>query len=309
MAQRTGLSPHVIRVWERRYDAVTPERSPNGYRQYTEADIDRLRGLRELTDAGHAIGDIAGLDDDDLAELLDQHRAVAGPPRDTRLSDRVAGLDQGAPSELTVPVARASVDRAMRSWDVGRLTAVLREAAVRLPLDTFLEDVLLDLLRGIGHEWKAGRLTPGREHMVSAAVPGILDWVADRLPDSEPDAPLAVFATPTGTRHDFGARIASLVARDAGWQTLFLGGDLPAIEIARAGKENEAKLVGLSVVHPEDDPVIRAEMERLADELNGTIELVVGGAAASSYAATLTERGAEIVGSLADLRGRFDDAA
>lgn len=309
VSEKTGLSPHVIRVWERRYDAVTPQRSPNGYRQYTEADIDRLRCLRELTEAGHAIGDVAGLGDDALAELLDQHRAVAGPPRGVRLSDADAGLEEGAPSELTVPVARASVDRAMRSWDAGRLTAVLREAAVRLPLDIFLEEVLIDLLHGIGHEWEAGRLRPGREHMVSAALPGILDWTADRLPESEPDAPLAVFATPAGTRHDLGARVAALIARDAGWGTLFLGGDLPAAEIARAGRENDARLVGLSIVYPGHDPAIRAQLEALAADLDGETALVVGGAAAPSYAETLSKQGVEIVGTLTELRERLASAA
>ena len=76
VARRTGLSSHVIRVWERRYAAVTPERSENGYRHYSEADIDRLRGLRELTEAGYGIGDVASLDASALAELLDQKRAV-----------------------------------------------------------------------------------------------------------------------------------------------------------------------------------------------------------------------------------------
>lgn len=309
VSQRTGLSPHVIRVWERRYGAVVPERSENGYRQYTEADIDRLRGLRELTEAGHAIGDVAELDDEALVELLDQHRAVAGPPRDARLKAGAADSDEGAPSDLTVPVARASVERAMQTWDVDRLTGVLREAAVRLPLDTFIEDVLFDLMYGIGHEWAEGRMTPGREHMVSAAVPGILDWVADRLPEPEPDAPLAVFATPSGAKHDLGARVAALVARDVGWRTLFLGGELPAEEIARAGKENEARIIGLSIVHPEDHPSIRSQLEALAEALEGDIDLLVGGAAGSSYAETLAEHGAEVLGSLADLRNCLDSAA
>ena len=310
VAQRTGLSPHVIRVWERRYGAVTPERLPNGYRQYSEADIDRLRGLRELTEAGHGIGDIADLDVEEIAGLLGQKRAVAGPPRDSRLAEPVVGgADAGAPSELTIPVARASVHRAMAAWDADRLSAVLREAAVRLPLDAFLEDVLLDLLQQIGHEWESGEVTPAREHMVSALVPGVLAWVADRLPDPPEDAPLAVFATPSGTRHDVGIRVAELIAREAGWRTLFLGADLPAEEILRAADENGADLIGVSVVYPAEDVAVRRELQTLVGALGGQATLLVGGAAAPDYADVLDAPRVETLLSLAAMRKRLTLAA
>lgn len=298
VAQRTGLSPHVIRVWERRYRAVTPERSDNGYRQYTEADIDRLRGLRELTEAGHGIGDVAGLAAPEIAELLDQKRAVAGPPSEERIRT-------DAPSELTVPVARSTVRRAVSAWDADRLTAVLREAAVRLPLDVFLEDVLLDLLRQLGHEWSNGGLSPAREHMVSSAIPAVLAWVGERLPEPPADAPLAVFSTPSGTRHDLGARMTELVARSVGWRTLFLGGDLPAEDIIRAARDNEAAVVGLSVVYPTDDPTVRRELETLARGLEGVATLFVGGAAARDYADALAAGDIEIFDDLAGVRQRL----
>ena len=58
---RTGLSPHVIRIWERRYKAVVPDRSSTNRRLYSEDDIERLSLLRRATNAGYAIGQIAGL--------------------------------------------------------------------------------------------------------------------------------------------------------------------------------------------------------------------------------------------------------
>lgn len=309
VAQKTGLSPHVIRVWERRYGAVTPERLPNGYRQYSESDIDRLRGLRELTEAGHGIGDIAGLDSEEIAGLLDRKRAVAGPPRDARLSGAEEDSGGGPPSELTTPVARASVHRAMITWDADRLASVLREAAVRLPLDAFLEEVLLDLLQRIGHEWESGDLTPAREHMVSSLVPGVLSWVSDRLPDPSEDAPLAVFATPSGARHDIGIRVAQVLAREAGWRTLFLGADLPAEEIVRAARENQAALVAVSVVYPAEDAAVRRELEKLVAALGGRSDLLVGGAAAPDYADVLDAPRVEVLLSLAAMRKRLELAA
>ena len=69
VARRTGLSAHVIRVWERRYGAVTPVRTGTNRRLYTEEDIERLSLLRRLTEAGHNIGNVAALPLPRLREL------------------------------------------------------------------------------------------------------------------------------------------------------------------------------------------------------------------------------------------------
>ncbi len=58
-AARTGLSPHVIRVWERRYGAVKPERGDSKRRLYSDEEIERLTLLRNATQAGHPISTIA----------------------------------------------------------------------------------------------------------------------------------------------------------------------------------------------------------------------------------------------------------
>jgi len=71
VARRTGLTPHTIRVWERRYNAVAPERSETNRRLYSESDVERLLLLRRATLLGHSIGRIATLTTDDLRELAE----------------------------------------------------------------------------------------------------------------------------------------------------------------------------------------------------------------------------------------------
>ena len=68
----TGLSQHVLRVWERRYGAVDPVRSDTDRRLYRQRDIDRLVLLKTLVDRGQAIGSIASLDDAELQRRLQQ---------------------------------------------------------------------------------------------------------------------------------------------------------------------------------------------------------------------------------------------
>ena len=69
VASRTGLSPHVLRAWERRYGVVAPHRSAGGQRLYSDHDVERLRQLRQLTGRGHSISRIASLSLADLQRL------------------------------------------------------------------------------------------------------------------------------------------------------------------------------------------------------------------------------------------------
>ena len=70
VARLTGISSHVLRVWERRYSVVDPQRSESKRRQYTQSDIQRLSLLKTLVDNGHAIGTIASLSTEQLEERL-----------------------------------------------------------------------------------------------------------------------------------------------------------------------------------------------------------------------------------------------
>lgn len=62
VARLTGISPDTLRIWERRYAAVLPQRSPRGGRQYSTQDVARLRLMKQLVDAGDAISEVASLD-------------------------------------------------------------------------------------------------------------------------------------------------------------------------------------------------------------------------------------------------------
>jgi DNA-binding transcriptional MerR regulator len=70
VARFVGVSTHALRAWERRYGTVSPLRTPGGSRLYDAAQIERLKTLKELTDYGHSIGEVARLSLDDLKRLL-----------------------------------------------------------------------------------------------------------------------------------------------------------------------------------------------------------------------------------------------
>ena len=75
VVRETGLSAHVLRVWEKRYGAVVPQRTATHRRVYSDADIHRLKLLRQATLLGHPIGSVASLSDQSLETLI---KAAAG---------------------------------------------------------------------------------------------------------------------------------------------------------------------------------------------------------------------------------------
>lgn len=116
VARLTGVSPHVLRVWERRYDVVEPRRSETKRRQYDQSDIHRLALLKTLVDHGHAIGSIAKLSTAQLEERLSNV-----------LESRVSGdlLEETAPVGVCrVAVVGTLVRRAVR--DAADHTPALR---------------------------------------------------------------------------------------------------------------------------------------------------------------------------------------
>jgi len=80
VARLTGVSTHLLRVWERRYEAVIPQRNESGRRHYTREDIRRLTLLKSLVDLGHAIGSIAALETGQLEDRLASALQVEGEP-------------------------------------------------------------------------------------------------------------------------------------------------------------------------------------------------------------------------------------
>lgn len=75
VARLTGIPADTLRIWERRYQLVEPQRTEKGGRLYTQDDVTRLTMIKTLVDQGHAISTVAALDSAALRERLSRSRA------------------------------------------------------------------------------------------------------------------------------------------------------------------------------------------------------------------------------------------
>ena len=284
VSERTGLSPHVLRIWERRYQAVAPGRSAGGQRLYSDADIERLRLLHLATEAGRNISHIVTLPDADLRAMVraDQEAERSAPSR-----SQVAGppADDAALAGSLLQVAVEAVER----LDAGLLEGALRRGIARLGLPGTVDRMITPLLIGIGERWHAGQLNPAHEHLATAVIRRVLDGVLQDCAAGGAARPRIVVATPSGQFHELGALLAAAEAASAGWQVTVLGVDLPLADISRAVELTGARAVALSLIYPHDDPRLAAELRQFIERLPGRVTLLLGGAATADYAASLPD--------------------
>lgn len=285
VARRTGLSTHVIRVWERRYGAVHPRRTDGNRRLYTDRDIERLRLLHSLTRAGHAISQVAALP---LAELralsLADVRSAAAPN------------EPAGPGGAADPEATALLDRctgAVRELDAAGLEQALLEAHRALSLPVLLNQVVVPLLHWVGQAWRFGAIRVAQEHLMSGVLRQFLTGLrnAFRPPAA---APAIIVGTLPDQEHELGALMAAAVAAAEGWDVYYLGPNLPVDELAHAAILLHARAVAVSIVYPADDPRTGHDLEALRRYLPEETGVFAGGQGAAAHAETLRRIGASL---------------
>lgn len=264
-ATLSGLNPHTIRVWERRYGAVRPERTQSDRRLYSPQEVQRLRLLHEATRLGHGISQLANLPDEALERLLSQ--------RDTSSSASACSS-----SNLHLQAAQDAV----HALNPELLERALLAARAELSALRMLDDVISPLLHWAGDEWEKGTLSVAHEHAMSAVMAPFLVSLRDSTPNV-PNAPPIIIGTPSGQLHEFGAQMAAIVAAAEGWQVVYLGPNLPVEDFSIAARHTGARVVAMSMIYPGDTPRLRDALQRLLGMLPKDAALIAGGKAAQAY--------------------------
>ena len=288
VSERTGLSRDVLRVWERRYAAVEPMRTPGGQRLYSNEHINRFRLLAAATKHGRNISLVAGLTTDALQRLVTEDEAERPDP--------VPDSDVQAHTERVEAAMQHT-----RAFDGSALDRELRRTIARHGIPVFLNDVVPALMHRVGDDWQAGRLSVAHEHLASAAVIAIILEATRAVPES-PGAPKLLVATPANERHGVGAALAAAAAALDGWTIVYLGVDVPAADIVAAATASNARAVALSVVHTDEPDDMLRELHAVRAALAANVPIIVGGAAATRVADRLTAPGLMVCDSIADMR-------
>jgi MerR family transcriptional regulator, light-induced transcriptional regulator len=293
VALATGLSPHVIRVWEKRYGAVMPERTEKHRRLYSESDIGRLKLLNQARLRGQRIGTAATLDEVTLQRIGHAEGLMAAPAKPALGVSKQETTD--ASSLLNECV------EAVRRLEAEALLDGLRRARAHLPRPHVLTGVITPLMQRIGDGWADGSFRIMHEHFASNVVRGFL-WEIIRSAWPQPHASTMVVTTPEGQLCEIGAMMTAVTAADCGWNALYLGPSLPAEDIAAAALHERAVAVALSLACSVREGFLESELSLLRQALGDAVPIFVGGRAVHAHHRAVRSTGAHCFESLLDFR-------
>lgn len=238
LSRRVGVSPDVLRAWERRYGLLDPARTDSGQRLYSPGDEERVRHMQRHMARGFSAQVAARMAVEGTAGVTSGASVPGVPARPPPATASPAAL-----SELTIEL-RAALDE----MEGARADAAFDRLLGGFSLDTVLSQVVLPYLRGLGVRWERGEVSVAEEHFASGFVAGRLRGLARGW--DQGDGRRALLACPPGERHDLGLLCFGLALRARGWRVSYLGGDTPTEALAGAADRLRPDVVVVAALLP-----------------------------------------------------------
>ena len=288
----TGLSLHVIRAWEKRYNVVVPSRTETNRRLYSEEDIHKLKLLSKALDSGYTIGTIASFSVPELQDLLGIINERSNNNSNETHNFKV---------EYSIENYMSSAIEAIKQLDAIKLENQIYKVLVELPLPKFISLFIAPLIQKVGEMWVSGDIRIVDEHISTDVIRKILSSLIDNSSVTK-DSPLILISTPKGQLHELGALIIAVIASSDGWKVTYLGPDLPAEEIAAASLRLNPEIIALSIVYSNDKHTLDLEMKKLKRLLNGSENIIAGGRSVQTYSNILNVKGVKIINDISEFR-------
>jgi methanogenic corrinoid protein MtbC1 len=263
---QTGIRPVTLRAWERRHEILTPYRSENRYRLYSDRDMAVLRWLKQRVDSGISISNAAG-------EVRAMLKNGAWP----EISE------PAVPKKETAPDGTPPEKYALRLYDAlivhkeNAATDVMRAATAAFDVKTLCTKILIPCLVKIGEAWFAGKIRVTTEHFASSYIRGRLLSIMQNLPSRRSGAHILIGCAPN-EQHEIGSLMIATLLRENGYRVEFLGPDLPVDDLVDYARYELPDMVILSATM-EESALGMQPMQAKLDKIKGKPLFGYGGRA------------------------------
>lgn len=287
LAKKSGYSPNLLRVWEKRYGFLQPSRGSGGQRLYPEEDLNLLLVIRSELEKGRSIGELALLG---RAQLLQ----AVGVPAGGRAAAR--RLQSGSPEQGEYGGFVDPIVEAAAALNLTGLTAGLDAAFSRLSPDVVVHKVIAAAMERIGGEWLQGRVNVAGEHMVSSLVEyrlrNLLEASGRGVGASPIQSPVICACFP-GEEHRIGMLSVAYCLARQGLPVLYLGASLPFAALETSINQVGAGSVWLSVTGTE---IFQSNRRQFRTLLAGypAVRFFLGGQAVTGEDEQLSKQGCHV---------------
>ncbi|MEW4924819.1 MerR family transcriptional regulator [Algibacter sp. 2305UL17-15] len=203
----TGIKAHTIRIWEKRYNLLQPNRSDTNIRNYSLSSLQKLLNISFLNNSGYKISKIANLSE---AEIPIKVREIAS-------------------REQVEDHAINAFKLSMLNFDQVLFYNTYNNLIENNSFSHIFYNVFLPLLNEIGLLWQTSTITPAHEHFLSVHIKQKILLNIERLQSLEPKPVTKTFILflPDNEVHDIGLLFINYQLRSKGYHTIFLGESVP----------------------------------------------------------------------------------
>lgn len=232
---RTGIKPVTLRAWERRYDLLEPVRMPNGYRLYSERDIQLLMWVQRRVNSGISISQVV--------QQFNQIREKGEWPESIQAFNHAKPRKQAPrPSHDYAEMMFG----ALVSHNDERATIIFEECQIYFDLITIFQEVLEPALELLEEAWYVGDIPIATRHMAAQIIKGRLLGIMQGMPIVKEGALILLGCGPE-TMNEMTALMLAVLLRQSNYHVEYLGPDLPTDDLIDYSKIARPKLICLAV--------------------------------------------------------------
>lgn len=247
LAQYSGIKPHTIRIWEKRYNALKPDRSLGNTRHYNNSHLRRLLNISGLLNTDNKVSELCAMSDEKLECLNGQ----------------ILQSESSGPNRYFI----SQLISAALHYDEVLFTNLFSHCLLRFGLkDTYL-NVLYPVLVRIGLMWQTGKMATASEHFISNLVRQKFFTTLDSLPPFRESSSTWILFLPENEFHELGLLMANYLLRISGCRVIYLGMNVPVSSVRTAVKQLRPDHILLFFVHNDMPENLQNYLDKLGKDL------------------------------------------
>ncbi len=282
LEQLTGIKAHTIRIWEKRYNLIEPDRTNTNYRRYSDDQVKKLLNVSTLLSNGYKISKIAGFSEKDFYLKIIESKA-------NKIEDVIF-------TTFVNDLLSAMID-----FDEQKFEKAYSAVINRLGLFEAMLNVFYPLLNKIGLLWSINNVSPAQEHFASCLLKRKIMSATDGLPFAKSRKKKFLLLLVPGEMHDISILFANYIIRSKGHETIYLGQDVPYENISLVVKQTKPNFVLTFFTLPQNPKDVYNDFKKNVHLGENTKLLISGQSDVTAY--LKSKLGANVVLHPTDLLG------
>ncbi len=215
----TGIKAHTLRIWEKRYNVVTPSRTDTNIRYYNDEDLKKLLNISTLNKHGLKISEIVKMSNEDMREKI------------LEISHNSSDYESSI-NNLIV---------SMIEMDEDKFEKVLGSSIIKIGFEKTITHIIYLFLEKVGILWQVGTINPAQEHFITNLIRQKLIIAIDGQESTpKPDAKTFLLFLPEKELHELGLLYYTYIIKKAGHRVIYLGQSVPLKDVLEVIKIRNA---------------------------------------------------------------------